>query len=53
MTNINWSAVHNASERLMRECNKLKRHNGSGCTHEELIEALNNVRARLESEKRK
>lgn len=54
MTEINWSRVHNASELLLKRCRELlKKPNGTGCSYEELIEALNNVRGQLETEKRK
>lgn len=52
MGEVNWSTVHDASEVLMAACRKIQRHasRGNGCTNEELIQAINNVRARLEAE---
>jgi hypothetical protein len=52
MSEINWSTVHDATEALLHACKKIKRQasRGVGCTNDELIQALNNVRATLEAE---
>lgn len=51
---FNWTKVHNAADAIAELCNRMKRKpDGTGCTHYELIEALNNVRGTLESEIRR
>jgi len=47
---INWAKVHKATERFIREARRMRKQSpdDTGCTNEEMIEALNNTRAQLE-----